>query len=181
MKVSSELEMEFHRIGDTLRSAYGLVGLFGVDVILNGNQLWVLEVNPRYTASVEVLERAFGIYAVEFHIAACRGKNVLVKPLNRSALQFGKAICFANEPTIVNRFFLEWISGHHPPSDGWMVMADIPEEGTRIAAGRPVMTVFASAPTAEQVRGRLAQRIAETRQALARNGSQAAQPPLYRP
>ena len=166
LRVEPEIQTEFHRIGDTLRHAFGMLGLFGVDVILDGSELWVLEVNPRYTASVEVLERAMGIHTIQPHVAACSGKSVSVKPLNRTTLQFGKAIYFANEPTIVSPCFSDWIARQQQRSDGWPLIADIPAEGTRIAAGQPVMTVFASAPTADQVRQRLSQRIAAARQML---------------
>ena len=45
------------------RRAFGLVGLFGVDLILRDGEPWPVEVNPRYTASVEVLELALGTSA----------------------------------------------------------------------------------------------------------------------
>ncbi|HEX8200442.1 MAG TPA: ATP-grasp domain-containing protein, partial [Isosphaeraceae bacterium] len=45
-------------LGDALAAAFGLIGLFGVDLVLRDGFPWPVEVNPRYTASVEVLERA---------------------------------------------------------------------------------------------------------------------------
>ncbi|MEJ7637550.1 MAG: ATP-grasp domain-containing protein [Singulisphaera sp.] len=43
-------------LGGFLAASYRLVGLFGVDFILSDGQPWPVEINPRYTASVEVLE-----------------------------------------------------------------------------------------------------------------------------
>ena len=58
---------ELQRIGNCLAAAFPLCGLFGVDAIIAGTDVWTIEVNPRYTASVEVLERATGLAAVRLH------------------------------------------------------------------------------------------------------------------
>src|SRR5438477_227197 len=39
-----------------LAGAFGLRGLFGVDVIWDGERAWTIEVNPRPTASLEAIE-----------------------------------------------------------------------------------------------------------------------------
>ena len=41
-----------------LAAAFGLRGLFGVDFIWDGERAWAVEVNPRPTASLEVIEAA---------------------------------------------------------------------------------------------------------------------------
>ena len=61
----------FGRSGQVLASAFALVGLFGVDYILHDDEPWPVEVNPRYTASVEVLELALGRSLLAEHICAC--------------------------------------------------------------------------------------------------------------
>ena len=60
------------RIGEVLAREFDLRGLFGVDFIDDGAEPWPIEVNPRYTASIEVLERALSFSAVGWHVAACR-------------------------------------------------------------------------------------------------------------
>lgn len=57
---------ELCRMGDTLARG-GLRGLFGVDLIRNTGGLYPVEINPRYTASVEVIERATGICLLPRH------------------------------------------------------------------------------------------------------------------
>ena len=47
-------------LGTTLHAVFGMTHLYGVDLIDDGETLWVIEVNPRYTASMEVVERAYG-------------------------------------------------------------------------------------------------------------------------
>ena len=50
----------FESLGDALASAFGLAGWFGVDYILRDEIPWPVEINPRYTASVEIHELATG-------------------------------------------------------------------------------------------------------------------------
>ncbi|MEZ6124290.1 MAG: ATP-grasp domain-containing protein [Planctomycetaceae bacterium] len=52
----SHLRSELMRIGRTLVSEFSLRGVFGVDFILFGHRAWVIEVNPRLTASHELYE-----------------------------------------------------------------------------------------------------------------------------
>lgn len=47
---------EARRMAAALTSAFGLRGLNGVDAVLSGGRLWAVEVNPRWTASMELLE-----------------------------------------------------------------------------------------------------------------------------
>ncbi len=56
--VSPAEERRIRLLGETLARSFALVGIFGVDLVLRGGIPWPVEVNPRYTASVEVVERA---------------------------------------------------------------------------------------------------------------------------
>ncbi|MCI0378264.1 MAG: ATP-grasp domain-containing protein [Gemmataceae bacterium] len=58
--LSAELHNQLQRLGEILTKSFGLLGLFGVDCIRCGETVWPVEVNPRYAASMEVLERATG-------------------------------------------------------------------------------------------------------------------------
>ena len=61
----------FTRFVAALAWAGGLVGLFGVDFILDADDVaWPVELNPRYTGSVEVLEHATGRAVMLDHAAA---------------------------------------------------------------------------------------------------------------
>jgi predicted ATP-grasp superfamily ATP-dependent carboligase len=70
------------RLGDCLAGEFELRGLVGVDFLLSGQTVWPVEVNPRYTASVEVLERSLGIAAIGWHVEACRTGMVSPKSNN---------------------------------------------------------------------------------------------------
>src|SRR5207248_128787 len=56
-------------LGESLTRRFGLRGLFNVDYVFRGSGIWPLEVNPRYSASVEVLECALGQNFLTLHAA----------------------------------------------------------------------------------------------------------------
>jgi len=129
----------FAAIGTALASHFDLAGLFGVDAIVNAQGVWPVEVNPRYTASVEILERAWGIRAIELHVAACERGDLPANCAGTFARQYGKAILFAVRRLTVPPNFGSPIGRgdrRTPP-----VLADVPHAGTTIEPGWPIVTV----------------------------------------
>lgn len=153
---------QFQRIGQALAGAFGLVGVFGVDAVVARGRVWPVEVNPRWTASLEVLERAWAVPGFAWHAAACSG-NVLPENCAKDfppAPQVGKAVLFAPGEVRVTEAFAQWAQ---PKWAGprWPELADVPAPGTRIAPGRPVLTVFAQGASQAAVLEHLACRLAE--------------------
>ncbi|HET6324635.1 MAG TPA: ATP-grasp domain-containing protein [Planctomycetaceae bacterium] len=71
LHLGESVERQLVRYGQTLGTEFGLRGLFGVDFMLDADSVaWLIEVNPRYTASVEVLETALGISLLGQHVQA---------------------------------------------------------------------------------------------------------------
>lgn len=140
--VSREVERSLQRFGQVLAVTAGLRGLFGVDFLLEDDQVWPLEVNPRYTASVEILERAAGVSVLPLHLAAFGKADPITWHLPLGNV-FGKAILFAPNSCSVRAdapCYDEWI-----PADA--CYADIPMPGTQLQAGEPVLTIFARGST----------------------------------
>jgi predicted ATP-grasp superfamily ATP-dependent carboligase len=156
---------EIERIGNALADRFGLIGLFGVDLIIDGHRVWTIEVNPRYTASVEVVERAAGVHAVAAHVEACRQKRLVFGQISRAAETYGKAILFAKRRVVVSENFADWASRESQAAN-WPTVADLSPAGTIVDAGHPVMTIFASGATAGDVENRLRDRVAEIERAL---------------
>ena len=94
--VSSTLRDTLTRIGEVIASGCGLRGLFGIDFIVRDQVPWLVEVNPRYTASMEVLERFSALPYLTLHRAAFEPTHELV-PANFTipAGMVGKAILYA--------------------------------------------------------------------------------------
>ena len=66
------------RLGQVLAAGCGIRGLFGVDCVEENSVFWPVEINPRYTASVEVLEYASGLPAL-----ACTGRSSTMRSPDR--------------------------------------------------------------------------------------------------
>jgi uncharacterized protein len=120
-----------------LAAGFALQGLFGVDLIWDGERAWTLEVNPRPTASLEAIEEAHGMAAFGAHLRACAGELPQLEIARRGAA--GKAVLFATEDVVIG------------DSERWLErgVRDVPHPGERIAAGRPICTVVATAATPE--------------------------------
>ncbi len=120
-------------IGATIATAAGLTGLFGIDFVVDaGGTPWPVEVNPRYTASIEVLERA----------ADRRGHEGVL----------GKAIVYATRPLQIPACTLpEAVRDIVERED----LADIPPPESPVGEREPIVTVFAAAPDVESCRLRV--------------------------
>jgi predicted ATP-grasp superfamily ATP-dependent carboligase len=135
-------------------------GLIGVDAILDDEQrLHILEINPRYTASVEIHERAIGGSALALHVAACRGERVALTEWPAATACHGKAILYATNETTISLGFVERCLAANA-GRAWPLFADIPHPGSRSERGAPVVTVFASGGCSEEVRFLLRQQAA---------------------
>ncbi len=129
-------------IGATLAGC-GLRGLFGVDFVLRDGVPWPVEVNPRYTASIEVLEYATGLTALALHRRVFDPAAPAPPPPSRSECA-GKAIYFAPRRLMLPADGPWMDTLRNPPAlDVMPAFADIPQASQVIEAGRPVLTFFA--------------------------------------
>ncbi len=146
-------QQQLLRLGKLLYTEFGLTDLYGVDLILDGERLWTIEVNPRYTAAVEIVEQAYGISA--FQPTKSHFANASV----------GKVVLFAKASLVVtaatNNRLLQQAG-----EIAWPKIADIPATGTEIAIGQPVLTLFAAADSCAAVARRLQLRVAQVERLL---------------
>lgn len=157
-------------LGDALAESFQLRGLFGVDFMAADDGWYVLEVNPRYTASVEAWELAAGEsalarHAAAFHARADGARNLATAGRAASASAapqlptvVGKAILYARRPLLIDATTsAAWLA-----TSSWrgfdgsdVLVADIPPPDTQIAAGSPVATVLVRADSPVAARSRL--------------------------
>lgn len=156
LRLAASVEDELERIGEVFARAASLRGLFGVDFILREDAAYPVEVNPRYTASVEVLELALGISAIAQHRLVFDRLLQPVVGVSRARPAFiGKGILFAKGD---GRFPADgpWMEELRDPGPVWEepAFADIPEPGTRYRRGHPIMTLLSTGDSeADCVRG----------------------------
>lgn len=137
-----------------LSRRFELRGLFCLDFVATDEFAAPIEVNPRTSASMELIERHSGSSLFALHVAACGGDlgPALELTPSSSGIVLGKAIVYA--PSDVEM----------PDTDDWLrdpSLADIPRSRAIIRGGMPICTVFASSPTGEACRLALAARAAE--------------------
>ena len=134
---------------------------WGIDLVdVDGNGfLHLVDVNPRYTASMEVIEHATGRSALTGvqragHVPGVVGKAVYYAP---HALRFPEVAAIERAIEVA--------------ADPWALpeYADIPAVGSAIDAGQPVLSFFERAADAEACRAALKRRAAELDALFARH------------
>ena len=116
---------------------FDVVGVNGVDFVARGGIPYPIEVNPRWSASMDLVERQYNLSVFGVHAAACQGQHLPEFDLRceRSrAGAIGKAVIFARHDAIVGDTS-EWLSNAE--------IRDVPRTGEYIRATRPVCTVYA--------------------------------------
>jgi len=137
-----------------------LRGLFGIDFILRDDEAWIVEFNPRYVASIEVLERATGESFLVHHRAAFDATESRPIHRERAAPFVAKGILYAREALVFPKDG-PWDEAFDDALDDLAVpYADIPHPGERIAKGHPILTLFAFAEDADECLERLREKAA---------------------
>ena len=138
---------------------FDLVGVNCIDFIARDGIAMPIEINPRWSASMELVERAHGVSVFGVHAAACAASELPTFDLTRGDTDTpvtGKAIVFARHDVICGDT-AAWL--------GDTSVRDVPHPGEHIPAGRPVCTVFASSRDADSCHAALiarANRLYET-------------------
>lgn len=149
---------EGREIAQGLTQDFNLKGLNTLDLIINDQGIWVLEVNPRWSASVELIESFLGKSLFPTHLGACQGWSRArlekeISPLSPPGGFYGKLIVYAESRLIINYQYADerellYIQG----------VRDIPEQDTVIDIGEPLCTVLAGAPDDHNCRVRLGEK-----------------------
>jgi predicted ATP-grasp superfamily ATP-dependent carboligase len=152
--LDGEGEVLARRIATWLTRRFGLCGLAGFDFIALSGRPHVIEVNPRWTASMELTEEARGASLFEAMLSVGEGAaaaeaapdaGVLAGPRHAPAFGperiLGREVLYAPETMIAP-----------PPATlAALGVRDRPRAGEVILPGRPVCTLTARAATRDRV------------------------------
>jgi predicted ATP-grasp superfamily ATP-dependent carboligase len=131
---------QVRRIAAFLTLEFGLTGINGFDFILDGERVVLVEVNPRYSASMELVERCYGLPVFRLHMeAAVEGRlpEFKLESQIEKGQFFGKAVLFCEQDCVAPEIFDD-------PGSG---LKDIPMPGERLHEGSPICTLLTSKPT----------------------------------
>lgn len=157
------LRDKLSKIGSVAASIFPLSGIFSLDLIVDaGSEFRLLEINPRYTASCELIERMLGKSLVGLHIAACRDdfraeSNRSAAPHGTSGGKWhGKKVVYAvtDLAQVPEHLAARLLARRHDEqqSDDGATIADIPHIGAMIRRDDPIATVFAAGDDEQAVR-----------------------------
>jgi uncharacterized protein len=138
--VAASLTAAVHR----LSGAAALVGLNSADFIVDDERFWLLEINPRPGATVDIFEPAQDSL-FSLHMAACAGR-------------LPPAPCYTG---CVRAAALVYAESDIPlfPALNWpRWTADRPQPGSAIKAGEPLCSVYACATDTTRARARTEER-----------------------
>jgi len=148
----AELDGQLRAVCDEVAARFGVRGAFGVDAVWDGRHAWVLEVNPRPPASLEL----FGPGCFEVHVRGARGLDLPSAGAPTAArCAKVKLVLFADRTV-------------RAPAPGWWpagLVRDIPQAGETIKRGAPVCTLVSAGlgvPELVERGGRLLAELRET-------------------
>ena len=114
---------------DRLVAATSLVGLNSADFYVDGERLWLLEINPRPGATLDIFEPPEGSL-FGLHMAACAG-NLAAAPRYPAGAKAAATVYAEDDvASIPNVDWPDWT-------------ADRPQPGIAVKTGEPLCTVYA--------------------------------------
>jgi uncharacterized protein len=108
-----------------------------VDFILADGVPWILEVNPRPGASLDLYEKVCGFNGFQMHVEAIRGR-LPRKPSYGPHKAAARGIIYARQDVVVLDH-PRWLSGRY---------GDIPHPDEVIPAGAPICSIYSESNTA---------------------------------
>jgi predicted ATP-grasp superfamily ATP-dependent carboligase len=152
---------QVQRIAALVTREFGLVGVTGFDFVLyksphpqplsqgeREEEVCLIEVNPRYSASMELIERAYGLPVFDLHVRAVLHGELPEFDLAARLADgpfHGKAILYAERDAVA------------PDTRSWLErgIRDVPFPGESLVQGGPICTVLACEPTRDACFARL--------------------------
>jgi predicted ATP-grasp superfamily ATP-dependent carboligase len=122
------IEEELRFVSEIICTELKLVGSVGIDYVVGNNgKIWLLEINPRFQGSLEMLEYASSISVSELHLMACDGILPDKMPTYQPTT---KMIVYANQDGIV------------PDLSKWASTVDRSPTSVEVHKGDPICSII---------------------------------------
>jgi uncharacterized protein len=140
MQLTERAREALSHLGVILTQRFDMRGVFGIDLVMDfKGDLWPIEVNPRYPASAELLEKITGVHV----LTPADGSR---KEKKTRPIMHGKAVVYAKQPGKAPDLYATFSKDQ---------VADVPEPGREIGRGAAVCTVYATSPSRDDVFNKL--------------------------
>lgn len=169
--------MNLHSFATLVGRSTGYAGLWQADFLLNQDELTLLEINPRWSASMELLDSVYELGLVALHVdCVCRSIDgvrwkAMTLDANRwtrelPSTMLGKLVAYASKDICVSEeqsktWWQHRWTGNVSGIGDRVVYADIPRPKTLIATGEPILTCFALGDSLAGVQHKLEEFIAD--------------------
>ncbi len=128
-------------------------GILQADFVASQDgRLYLLEINPRWTASMEVLEMCSSMNLVQEQLKTqfqVKAGNAIPPSTRESKTEAIKLVVYANRQQMISQQISDemmnssnWQASQHIDAQGSTGWSDIPEAGTLIEAGAPIATAW---------------------------------------
>lgn len=144
-RISGQIDV----VAGTLAHTLGLRGVFGIDGVLNERGFHLVELNPRYPASLELFERSSGTSWLRRHgrafqpHAAIAATDTWAAPPRAEPPIVARQIVYAPQNSVIELDLAELVGSpmaHH--GDQLPALADVPPVGSQIPRSAPVCTIL---------------------------------------
>lgn len=162
--MAESLTRQMHDIGSCVARQFSLCGWFGIDFAVDEDQVWLLEINPRFTASMELIDGRACRSLFELHMAAFADL-----PGERIQESIDTDIQFARKPVAAKQVLFNdadpdllidanksdalWALNQKVES----IVCDVPGPGWIAVPGSPICTIRSEGKCESEVIDRLAQ------------------------
>ncbi|HEU0018059.1 MAG TPA: ATP-grasp domain-containing protein, partial [Methyloceanibacter sp.] len=145
-ELPAELKARLAEQADQVAAIFGLKGLGSADFLINGEDAYLLEINPRPGATLDIFDNAADPL-LRIHLEAVLERRLPDGPLRLSEAS-AAAIVYATEPVTVSQTMVwpDWTT-------------DRPMRGDCIDRNRPICTVSARARTKVEAKQLVSERI----------------------
>lgn len=158
------LEQSLQQLGLKITRETGYRGLLNLDLVINrSGEAFVLEANPRWSGSSELIERWMqnkkqidslfgamvdacnGVPLAEFNCHP-EGPSSSLGPPWSTGPQYLKRIVFARQPFQFSHNLIDFSTKPSNDSRHQSAFSDLPADGTWISAGEPICTLISQIP-----------------------------------
>jgi len=151
----TEKQSQLADLAEQVVTASGCIGSVGVDFIAS-DEIYAIEINPRFQATLDIVEESLDRSMFELHLGACRGH---VPPVRPSPVRcVARKILFADRD-LTAKDDLKWLAP---------AVADIPWKGTEIEEGGAVISIYGRGSSRDEALGLLDKTITEVREYMSR-------------